>query len=341
VAADRRARRHPPSGLAAVVLAILLIGFTGLGAVLAADTPIKLALLPVGQKGSFFDLTMRAGEERTLQVDIANDGGGAIAARTYAADVYTIINGGFGASLRDQPRTGTTTWVFYPTSVVSLGAGERTRRSFTIAVPRDAGPGEYITSLVLENNQPILGAGAVGLSQIVRQAVAVVVTVPGLRSPQLAIGSATHQVLAGRSIVRVAVQNPGNVRLKPSVGFSLIDAAGSLVSQTTMQMDTFYARTNTFVEFPIATLLAPGTYTVRLRLDAPPGAHADAAIVLIVTGTPAVVSGAVLPDVIAEALGPWRAIAVVAGALIAIGLVCLIVIRRRKGHIAPMVRHAG
>jgi hypothetical protein len=327
--------------MAAVVLAILLTGFTGLGAVLAADTPIKLALLPVGQKGSFFDLTMRAGEERTLQVDIANDGGDAIAARTYAADVYTIINGGFGASLRDQPRTGTTTWVFYPTSVVSLGAGERTRRSFTIAVPRDAGPGEYITSLVLENNQPILGAGAVGLSQIVRQAVAVVVTVPGLRSPQLAIGSATHQVLAGRSIVRVAVQNPGNVRLKPRVGFSLIDAAGSLVSQTTMQMDTFYAHTNTFVEFPIATLLAPGTYTVRLRLDAPPGAHADAAIVLIVTGTPAVVSGAVLPDVIAEALGPWRAMALVAGALIAIGFVWLIVIRRRKGHIAPRVRHAG
>lgn len=335
MAADRRVFRHSHSGLAAVALVSLLAAFAMPGAALAGDIPIKLALLPVGQPGSYFDLTMKAGAERTLQVDIANDGDSAIGARTYAADVYTIINGGFGARLRDQPRTGTTTWISYPMIVVPLAVQERTRRAFTVAVPADAGPGEYITSLVLENSQPIVGGGAIGLSQFVRQAVAVVITVPGLRSPHLAIGGATNKVVAGRSIVQVAVRNTGNVRLKPGVGFSLFDATGALVSQATMQMDTFYARTSTFVEFPIAAPLAPGRYTVHLRIDEAQGAYADAVIVLIVTGAaPAAGNGATLPDLITRTPGRAWLTVLIAGTLIAVGFVGLTVIRRRRRHTA-------
>ena len=118
---------------------------------------------------------------------------------------------------------------------------------------------------------------AVGLNQIVRQAVAVVVTVPGRRSPGLAIGTATHKVAAGRSIVQIAVENTGNIRLKPIVGFTLVDPAGTQISQATVQMDTFYAHTDAFVEVPLATLLAPGTYAVGLTLDdAGQGAEARA-----------------------------------------------------------------
>ena len=108
---------------------------------------IKLALLPVGQPGSYFDLTMRPGESRSFEITIANDGDSSIAARTYAADVYTIINGGFGARLRGEPETGMTSWLDYPTRVLQLAAGSRADSSFTVAVPAGTGPGEYITSL--------------------------------------------------------------------------------------------------------------------------------------------------------------------------------------------------
>ena len=188
-------------GLAIVVLAGLLLALAAPGAALAASDQIKLALTPVGQRGSFFDLTMRPGETQRLEVDIANAGGAELAARTYAADVYTIVNGGFGARLRDEPQTGTTRWLDYRTDVLDLPAGKSTRRSFVVAVPADARPGEFITSLVLENNEPIRGDGTVALDQIVRQAVAVVITVPGHRSPALLIGGATHKVVAGTSIV--------------------------------------------------------------------------------------------------------------------------------------------
>jgi hypothetical protein len=120
--------------------------------------------------------------------------------------------------------SGTTEWLNYQTDLIPLAVGEAIRRTFTVTVPADTGPGEYITSIVLENDLPLHSTGAVGLNQIIRQAVAVVVTVPGPRRPGIAIGAASHKVVAGRSIVSVALDNSGNVRLKPLVGYVLLDA---------------------------------------------------------------------------------------------------------------------
>jgi hypothetical protein len=339
---DRHARRLRGLRLAIVALFSVLVTCVTPGAALAQNGHVKLALLPVGQSGSFFDLTMAPGETRSLQVEIANNGEGALAARTYAADVYTIINGGFGGRLRDEPQTGTTQWLDYPTDVLQLVAGMSTRRSFTVVVPANAGPGEYITSVVLENDQPILGGGAVALNQVVRQAIAVVVTVPGQRSPALAIGEATHKVVAGTSVVAIAVENTGNVRLKPIGEFTLLDSAGAQVSQASVPMDTFYAHTRTLLEVPLAALLLPGTYTVRLTLDdAAQGARADKAAIALVIEAPsegAVNAGTVpgLTKVIQNvgagqiALPVWS---VIIAAALALGLVIawlILVLGRRR-----------
>jgi len=236
-------------------------------AALAATGQIELALSPIGQLGSYFDLTMRPGETRDLELEIANNGDDPLAVRTYAADVYTIINGGFGGRLRDEPKTGATNWLGYSTRVLDLPAGRKLHRSLAVAVPSGVGPGEYISSIVLENDQPIRGGGAVALDQIVRQAIAVVITVPGERAPAIAIGGATHKVVDGKSTVAVSVENTGNVRLSPVGDFTLFDAAGGQVSRATVPMGTFYADSATFVEVPLAALLLPGRYTIRLTLD--------------------------------------------------------------------------
>jgi len=284
-----RGRRSP---LAILALSSVLLALLAPGVALAAGTPIKLALQPIGQTGSFFDLTLRPGEARALSVEISNAGTAAIAARTYASDVYTIVNGGFGARLRDEPETGVSRWLDYPTNVLDLSVGEAVRRTFRVAVPKDAGPGEYITSLVLENDDPIRDGGAIALDQIVRQAVAVVITVPGKRSPALAIGGATHTVVAGKSVVAVAAENPGNVRLKPVATFTLRNAAGVQVSQATVPMDTFYAHTGTSIEVPLDALLVPGTYSVRLSLDdARQGVRAHGTASFVVAASTAAVAG--------------------------------------------------
>lgn len=271
-----------------MALLATLVTLAAPGTTLAQDPQTKLVLLPIGQPGSYFDLTMRPGQSRTLDVEIANAGDATIAARTYATDVYTIINGGFGGRLRGEAQTGTTNWLDYPTEVLDLRVGEDIRRTFAVSVPADTDPGEYITSVVLENDQPIRGTGSVALDQIVRQAVAVVVTVPGPRVPGLDIGTASHAVVAGRSVVSIAVENTGNVRLKPIVEVSVRDAEGTEVSHATVPMDTFYALTDTFVEVVLDSVLWPGPYTVQLTLDdARAGVTAgEAALAFVVEAPP-------------------------------------------------------
>lgn len=328
----------------AVALSVAAMLASVPSAALAAEPEVKLSLRPVGIEGQYFDLTMSPGESRSLEVELGNQGEGAIAARTYAADVYTIINGGFGARLRDEPASGPTLWLEYPSEVFQLPPGQGIRRTFSVRVPTDAAPGEYITSLVLENDVPIQGTGDVAINQVLRQALAVVITVPGPRVPGLEIGAAMHTIVADRSVVAVAVRNTGNVRLKPVAQFTLRDAAGAQVSQTSVAMDSFYAGTETLVEVPLAALLQPGAYSVSLTLDdAAQGARVDAPSVALTVAPPPAppppVEGTIpgLTEVIqtiqSGQVPPWAvALLLLGAALIALvgGLLIFTLIRRRR-----------
>jgi hypothetical protein len=122
----------------------------------------------------------------------------------------------------------------------------------------------------------------------VRQAIAVVITIPGARLPELGLGEAHHDIVAGRSVVTVAVHNTGNVRLKPIVAFILRDASGTEISRSSFQMDTFFARTDTLVSVSLAALLPPGSYTIDLTLtDATQDVSATGVIPLTVGAPPA------------------------------------------------------
>ena len=324
---------------AITALCAVLVALMAPAAAHAQDGQIRLVLRPVHQAGSYFDLTMLPGEARTLEVDIGNDGDAPLLARTYAADVYTIINGGFGARLREESQTGTTNWLDYPTELLPLAVGGGLRRTFAVSVPADAGPGEYITSLVLENEEPFRQTGTVALSQVVRQAVAVVITVPGQRSPMLKVGDATQKDVVGVSVVSVAVENTGNIRLKPSVSFTLMNGSGNIVSGSTVVMDTFYAGTATLLEVPLAMLLAPGAYTVRLTLEDPAEGLPGIEVAIPLAVSPRTDVGASAnPDPIGDIRGTEQGGIFIGSALALAGIVlfvaCASIMRRRRHSLA-------
>jgi hypothetical protein len=95
-----------------LVLGCAIAALAGPLTAAAADDgkqPVNLSLKPVDQPGSYFSLTIDPGQSRQLKVELGNHGAEAIAARTYAADAYSLIGGGFGAKDRDSTPTGTTT----------------------------------------------------------------------------------------------------------------------------------------------------------------------------------------------------------------------------------------
>lgn len=269
----RRTRRRSPTLLLAVLLAVALAA-----PALADHEPPRLSLRPIGQAREYFDLTLRAGETAAMQVELAGLGH-EFAARTYAADAYSIINGGFGAGLFGMPTSGTTHWLKYPNAELTLAPQAPQVIDFSVTVPDDTPPGEYIAALVAENSEPYRGdTESVAVDQVNRVALAVAIDVPGPREPALDIGAVSHKIAASTSFIALEVANPGNVHIRPSGEFTLRDATGAELVSAPAVMDSVYAGSETLFEVPLANPLAPGEYCAELRLtDAATAASAATA----------------------------------------------------------------
>ena len=262
--------------IAGVVVA--LSGAMLAGPVSAAHEPARLGLTPVGEEGTYFEIVMAAGETRDLRVEAANFGHEGAVAQTYAANVYSIVNGGFGASLFGEEPTGTTEWVNFPTQEFNLGPGDAVVIDVRITVPQDTRPGEYIAALVIENAEPVRGAGTIAVDQVNRSAIAIAIDVPGARQPALTIGEVSHSEVAAGSVLTFEIDNPGNVHLQPAGEFVLRDEAGQQITSASPQMDSVYAGTSALLEVSVGDLLAPGEYCGELALsDADTGVRASTA----------------------------------------------------------------
>lgn len=236
--------------------------------VLASEEPPKLGLTTIGDGGQFFDLRLEPGQTRQLRVEVADHGSSELLARTYAADGYSIINGGFAADLFGEQASGTTLWLDYEMEVLTLGSGQGLVIDFSLSVPEATPPGEYITALVAENVEPYSGGdqGGVVIEQVIRTVVAVAIDVPGPRRPALEIGEVGHKEAAGMSFVSVEVGNEGNEHLKPNGEFFLQDVSGTKLASSEVAMDSVYAGTETLLEAPLSEALRPGEYCAELSL---------------------------------------------------------------------------
>ena len=115
-----------PLALAALISSVVSISAAG---------PIKLGLTPIGVTGPNFVLTMQPGESRDLAVQLANHGADELRVRTFAADAYSMVNGGFAVRLDGEPSGGTTGWLNYVAGDTDLAAGTAVERDFTVTVP--------------------------------------------------------------------------------------------------------------------------------------------------------------------------------------------------------------
>src|SRR4051794_10600896 len=90
-----------------VVMMVALLAVASATNVVAQDAErVQLAIKPVGVGGSYFALTMEPGEARQLTVELGNYGSRDAIAKTYPADVYSLVNGGMGVRLAGEPTSG-------------------------------------------------------------------------------------------------------------------------------------------------------------------------------------------------------------------------------------------
>jgi hypothetical protein len=244
-------------------------------------------------------------------------------AETYAANVYSIVNGGFAARLAGQAETGVTTWLDYPEQAISLAPGHTQRLSFTITVPANASPGEHVTTLVVQEQGQTKASGAVALSQVNRQALPIVIDVPGPISPGLAVSAAASSNFAGHTVVVAGVTNTGNLRLHPDARLVVTNSQGHQVGAVAVQMGTVFPGDATTVEGTLATALPPGHYTVAADLsDATPGVAAQSVDFPINVAAPPHIVAAPVPVAVGSKPVPSQTTAGLPTTLV-IGLVLL------------------
>ncbi len=309
---------------------------------LAEHEPPRLGLTPIGHDGQFFDLTLRPGDVAELQVEIANFGHDEVQARTYAADAYSIINGGFGAELFGEPLSGTSLWLDYPDREIALGPDDALVIEFSLTVPAVTAPGEYIAAVVAENVDPYRDdAGSVTLDQVNRVAIAVAIDVVGPRTPALEIGAVAHKAAAETSFVTFEIVNPGNAHLKPMGEFTLRDGANAVLAAAPAVMDSVYAGSETLFETPLAAVLTPGDYCAELTLTDEKTGVTDATQCLpfTVEPMPTPVGGEgqgseqipiVQPAIDAVTANPFPAGLIAAAVLVFVGGLWLLWRRRRR-----------
>ena len=235
---------------------------------------------------------------------------------TYAADVISIVNGGLGIQASDAPATGVTTWVDYPTQTLEMKHGEGMAVTFNLTVPKGTAPGQYLTILVIQNADPIKGTGSgsdgVAINQILRQGVAVAITVPGDADAAMEVGAVSYKDNPVTDSVLIDVKNTGHLHLTPTGNVQIVDSTGATVLDTPVTMGKVYTGTETQIEIGLTKPLADGTYTATVALTDPDtgvqASEADVAFDVVATETvstaPATVDSLTVTPVRSVTMGP-------------------------------------
>ena len=283
---QRKSPRPRRTGRGLLGVAVLLVaawvphsGVSTHAAGAAVDQQNPLSLASIGQNGAFYSVTVAAGSSVTLEVLRSNVTRSPVEARTYAAPVFSITNGGFGARDAGTAASGATVWVDYADSTFTLAPESSSVQAFDVTVPAGTTPGEYASSIALENVAPETSAdtGAVTLTNVIRHAIEISIRVPGELRPSFAFGEVSHRTSGVNSSVEVAITNTGNEHLRPEGVMYIRDSSGREVSEAPIAMGVLYAHTETTkVAAGLGGELDPGDYTVSMTLtDIETGATAS------------------------------------------------------------------
>jgi hypothetical protein len=213
---------HPPRARTAVVLLFALLGVFAAPAA-AATWTVKPADNKFGAGRQGYRFTINPGAQVDDGIVVANPGTTPLHLALYAADAFTTRAGTLGLVTKDATSTRVGAWVHPDRDDVTVGAGEAVQVPFAIALPKDAGPGDYVGGIVTQ------AAGAdrrVGIQ--IRLRVAGTIT-PSLSVERVHVHYANtlSPVGKGDATVTYTIHNTGNAILNARQTVSVSGPFGS------------------------------------------------------------------------------------------------------------------
>ncbi|HWV23592.1 MAG TPA: DUF916 domain-containing protein [Thermomicrobiales bacterium] len=234
----------------------------------AEQTSPKFALVPVGDypEGYFDDLQVAPGESISLAVNVINLSSTELSLNAFKANAVNMVNGGFAAASPDEDPTGATNWIDFPATTVDLAPGGQQEISFSVTVPKDAKPGQYISAITVETPDAISLSGSSSLDFKLAYSISVGILVPGDKVTTFELGDPLVSVNNLLTSISVPVTNTGNYLVRPAGKLTLKNAHGDVIMSAPIAMESVYAGNTTDIELPLPDQMTPGDYVLDLSL---------------------------------------------------------------------------
>jgi len=233
-----------------------------------AEAP-RFSLHPLEETAHGYpELELEPGATGELRVGVTNSGSVPVELTLFRADAVAMINGGFAAAdLADEP-TGHTLWMDLEPTEIGAEPGETTEIAISVAIPADAAPGQYVTSLVAQTN-PLAITGTEMFNQVLRNALPVVISVPGPVTPGMDVGEPVIAAQAALRFIQIPVANTGNILIKPEGEVVMTTPDGEPVIIAPVAMKSIYLGLATEIRVAIPDQVAPGDYRISYVLTEP------------------------------------------------------------------------
>ena len=160
-------------------------------------------------------------------------------------------------------------WLIYSPAETTVVPGNLHAIRVTISVPKDATPGDHLTSLIIEQRPENLRLTENRRQVVIRYRMAAVfyIKVPGLRRVG-SLESLRAEAKGDQVVVTPLLKNAGNSVIRPLTSLKVTDRAGvSVVELPQKEYLPLLGGAELAQPLVVETRLAPGTYAVKYRVD--------------------------------------------------------------------------
>lgn len=235
---------------------------------------------PVSTERGFFIFELAAGETGEAAVGVINtDTDRELFVELNTVDAITSQGGGAAYTDTGAPISGVGLWIGVTGDTVSVAAAEAGLVFFTVTVPEDTPPGQYLGGISIwhdvaahsgtpeaEETETEDGTQA-GVRIRSRYVLPVQINVPGEWTVGLEVTNSSTLVRPSGAWVIIDLNNTGTTFLRPTGTFVLTDqATGEGVITEQVMMDTFATGTTCQLWFRLPEGAVPGTYDIVLDL---------------------------------------------------------------------------
>jgi uncharacterized membrane protein len=220
------------------VVLLAALGFLGVGArpAAAADGDVSWAVTTasndLGSGRQNYSYTLNPGGQLTDGLVIANHGTTPLHLAVYAADGFTAKGGQLDLVTKDAKSTRVGAWVQTDRPDVTVRPGESVEVPFTVTLPDNAAPGEYMGGIV---TSPAQASEADGTNMDQRRGIRIRLRVGGELKPGLSVedlhlrySGTPNPFGKGDATVTYTIHNTGNAILAARQAVSISGPFGRL-----------------------------------------------------------------------------------------------------------------